>query len=298
MPSLFLEATTMLFDYIRILKNVGATLTDLSYENQDETVKPAITLPDPATDYLLIGMQYPFNNFFLNLTGCDVNDNASTLSLEYWDGSKWVAAVDVLDGTSLGGKTLARSGAILFSQDRQKTGWGRVNNTRLQGPPELNTKDIYDLYWLKLKVSAAIAPVAPAVDVTFQELGFAWTSGAKMKGIKSEVDRYLPSFATGKTNWIPEIMTACKMLITEMKKQGLVVGPQQMVRTDDFWLPATYKALWLVYSSLGPSYAEQATALHHQFYKTLNVNNVSIDEDGNGKLDATEVNSRVRTAVR
>lgn len=294
----------MLFDYIRILKNVGATLTDLSYENQDETVKPAITLPTPATDYLLIGMQYPFNNFFLNLTGCDVNDNVSTLSLEYWDGSKWIPAVDVLDGTSVGGKTLARSGAVLFSQDRQKSGWGKVNNTKLQGPPELQTKDIYDLYWLKVKVSAAIAPavvVPPAVqptEVTIQELGFAWTSGQKMKGIKSEVDRYLPSFASGKTNWIPEIMTASKMLITEMKKQGLVVGPQQLVRMDDFWLPATYKALWLVYSSLGPSYKDQADALHHQFYKTLNVNNVSIDQDKNGRLDQSEVNNRVREAVR
>lgn len=288
----------MLFDYIRILKNVGATLTDLSYDNQDESVKPDITLTTPATDYLLVGMQYPFNNFFIDLTGGDVNDNVSTLSVQYWDGSKWVDAVDVLDGTSVSGKTLAKPGSIMFSQDRQKTGWGKVNNPRVQGPAELSTKDIYDLYWLKIKVSAAIAPAAPAAAVTMRELGFAWTTGAKMKGIKSEVDRYLDSFATGKTNWIPEIMAACKMLITEMKKQGLVVGPQQLVRADDFWLPATYKALWLVYSSLGPSYKDQADALHHQYYKTLNVNNVSIDQDGNGRLDQSELNSRVREAVR
>ena len=108
----------------------------------------------------------------------------------------------------------------------------------------------------------------------------------------------MPAFKTGKTNWIPEILTASKMLVTEFKKAGVVLGPQQVVRLDDFWLPATYKTLWLIYSSLGPAYVETATALAHQFHKTMNVDHITVDSNKNGQPDAGERDSRVKVGVR
>jgi hypothetical protein len=274
----------MLFDYMRILKSIAGTLSDLSYDNQDDTALPVLNLA--STDYVLLGMQYPFNNFFINQTGGVVNDQASVLGLQYWDGSKWVDVVDLMDGTALAGCTLAKSGHILFSPNKQKTGWGKVNNPRVQGPPELATKDIYDLYWLKVKVSADLK-----ATTSFQELGFAWTTGQKLKGVKSEVDRYLPSFATGKTNWIPEIMLACKMMATDLKKMGVALGPQQVLRVDDFWLPATYKTLSLIYGNLGPAYADTAKEMRESFYKTMNVPNLTTDQDHDGDVSGGEINS-------
>lgn len=286
----------MLFDYMRILKSVSGVITDLSYDNQDDTMLPAVGID--TTDHLLIGMQYPFNNFFINMTGAEPNSVAATLDLEYWNGSRWVDVVDILDGTATGGKTLAKSGHVLFSLNKQESGWHKVNNPTVQGPTELSTKHIYDLYWLKVKVSAELEAADPLDAVTIKELGFAWTTGAKLKGIKSEVDRYLPSFGTSKANWIPEIMNACKLMITDFKKANIVYGPQQVVRMDDFWIPATYKSLWLIYSSLGPAYLEQANAMAHQYYKTMNVNNITVDENLNGRPDDWEKNARVMTGVR
>lgn len=281
----------MLFDYLRILKSVSSVITDISYDNQDETILPNIGID--STDHILIGMQYPFNNFFIDKTGAVANAASSVMSLQYWNGSSWVDVVDLLDGTSIGGKTMAKSGHVLFSLDRQKSGWARTNNTKAQGPTELSTKDIYDLYWLKVKFSVNLDSLT-----TIKELGFSWTTGAKLKSIKSEVDRYLPSFATGKTNWNSEIMTACKMMTTDLKKAGLVFGPQQVIRMDDFWLPATYKTLWLIYSSLGPAYLETANSMAHEFYKTMNVNNITVDENKDGRVNEWERDSRVMTGVR
>ncbi len=286
----------MLFDYIRILKKVGATRTDISYENQDDSAKSEIPLE--STDHVLIGMQYPFNNFFVNLTASEPNDAVSALSLEYWNGNAWKSVVDLIDGTSVGGKTFAKSGHVLFALDKHEAGWLKVNDPETDGPDELDGTNIYDLYWLRLKVSAELVAADPADNVSFEEIGFAWTTGQKMKAIKSEIDRYLPSFATGKTNWIPEIMLACKMMTTDLKKAGLVLGPQQVLRVDDFWLPATYKTLWLIYSNLGPAYLESANAMAHQFYKTMNVDNISVDQDLNGRQSDWEKDSRVRTGVR
>lgn len=281
----------MLLDYIRILIQSGASKTDISYANQDDETLPTLRLA--STDCILIGMQYPFNNFFIDQTGGVPNDQDAEMSLEYWDGSKWVAGVDLLDGTAVNGKTLAKSGHVMFSLDRDKTGWGKVNNPILQGPPELNDKSIYDLYWLKLKVSADLLNTT-----SIRELGFAWTTGQKLKGIKSEVDRYMAAFETGKTNWNKEIMNACKMMVTDLKKQGLVLGPQQVVRLDDFWLPATFKTLWLIYSSLGPAYEAQKLDMLIQYGKSMNVNNVTVDQDRNGDASDWEKNTRVREAVR
>ena len=290
MPSLYLEAQ-MLFDYIRILKSKGGVLSDLSYDNQDESSLPLLDLA--AADYLLIGMQYPFTNFFIDTTGGVANDQASNLILEYWNGNAWVAAVDVLDGTRVAGCSMAKSGAILFSIDKQKSGWGKVNNTRTSQMAELNTKDLYDLYWLKVRFSADLNALT-----SFQELGFAWTNGAKMRGIKAEVDRYFNSFKTGKTNWIPEIMAACKMMMTDLKKADIALGPQQVIRLDDFWLPATYKTLWLIYNNLGPAYLETANGFAHQYHKTFAPQNLVIDENANGTIDQVEAKGRVQTGVR
>ena len=282
----------MLFDYIRILRKDGvATIEDYSYANQDEASKSDLNLI-AATDCLLVGMQYPFNNFFLHLD--TPNTLASVMKLEYWDGKAWTEAVDIMDGSSAGGISLAKSGHVLFALDKQKTGWQKlVDPTQESHPAELDNLKIYDLYWLRISFSADLDPLTK-----LNELGFAFTTGEKLRSIKAEVDKFMGAFKTGKTNWIPEILTASKMLVTEFKKAGLVLGPQQVVRMDDFWLPATYKTLWLIYNSLGPAYLETANQMAHQFYKTMNVDNITVDVNRNGQPDESEKDSRVKVGVR
>lgn len=286
----------MLFENLRILRRITNVNTDISYDNQDEQTKPTLNLK--STDCLLIGTQYPFNNFFVDITGGNKNDAASVLSLEYWNGSRWAAVVDILDGTSVGGKTFAKPGMVLFTPNSQESGWLKVTNPTISGPPELSGNHIYNLYWLRVKVSQDLAPIAPATDVSFREIGFAWTSGDKMKSIKPEVDRYFNSVSQGKTNWIPEIMTAAKMMVSDMKKADLVYAPQQIVRLDDFWLPCTYKTLWLIYSALGPSYKDTADGFAHQYHKTMNLKGATIDANMDGRVSDYEVNSQVYQGVR
>lgn len=280
----------MLFDYIRLLRaNVGEVI-DHSYDNQDEATAIPLTLTTDQS--ILLGMQYPFNNFFLFLK--TPNELPAQMKLEYWDGSRWTEAVDVMDGTSQGGISLSKSGHILFALDKKKTGWGKLSDpTQETHPQELEGLRIYDLYWLRISFTSDLSE-----ETELQELGFAFTTGDKLRSIKSDIDKYMPAFKTGKTNWIPEIMTASKLLVTEMKRAGLVVGPQQVIRLDDFWLPATYKALWLIYNSLGPAHVESATAQDAKFHRTFNVNNVTVDENLNGKVDEAERDNRVYVGVR
>ena len=52
----------MLFNWFRIFRRNGATVTDLSLDNQDDSTD---TLADlSSSEYLYIAQNYPFNNFF------------------------------------------------------------------------------------------------------------------------------------------------------------------------------------------------------------------------------------------
>lgn len=218
----------------------------------------------------------------------------SKIRLQYWSGREWTDVVDIMDGSSKQGVTLSRSGNVLFSCDNDKNGWSKVSDTSKDtAPAELRNVKIYGLYWLRITVDDDVHP-----DTTLNELSFCFTGGDKLRGVKAEVDKFFDAFKKGKTDWIPETIMASKMVVTELKKAGLVLGPQQVVRLDDFWLPTTYKALWLIYSSLGPAYLETANQMAHEFYKNFNVNNITVDENRDGKVNEVEINSRVKVGVR
>ena len=70
------------------------------------------------------------------------------------------------------------------------------------------------------------------------------------------------------------------------------------MRLDDVWLPATYKTLWLIYTSLGPAQLDTANQMANQFYKNMNVNNVTFDSNKNGRVDDCEKNGTVYQGVR
>ena len=90
----------MLYQYIRTFDADDGTLTDLSLDNQDESS----TLPFDlvvSEDYYYIAQFFPFNNFFVQID--TANDVTASITLEYYDGTSWREAVDVLDGTSTSG---------------------------------------------------------------------------------------------------------------------------------------------------------------------------------------------------
>jgi hypothetical protein len=94
----------MLLDYIRVFK-WSAGWTDYSLDNFDETLTVPTALT--TTQYIYLAQKMPFNMVFVHLD--TANTNAANLDIEYWDGTTWRDAVDILDGTKTSGVTLAKS---------------------------------------------------------------------------------------------------------------------------------------------------------------------------------------------
>jgi hypothetical protein len=278
----------MLLNYIRVFTKISS-LVDKSVINQDDTLTIPVNLG--TSDYIYVAQRFPFTNLFLHMD--TVNSNASVLSAQYWDGVAWRDAVDFMDSTSTSGVTMAKSGAIQWSTDHDYT-WNKVYDTSdTVSPTELQTLKVYDSYWMRLKVSASISASA---DV--KEICYAFTTSQRLKDFDVELDGYLASFATGKTDWIDEIKTGSKLVIQDLKRLGLIMGPGQVIELDDMYVPTSLRTVALIYSNLGPSYKDKIEAIMKQYSEALNIRRFTFDSNADGKLEAREINGTIKRVYR
>jgi hypothetical protein len=114
-------------------------------------------------DYFVIGGPVPFIGAALDLDAANVNANASTLTVEYWNGSAWAAVANLTDGTVVvATKTLSGDGQISWDLPATWT------------PSTING---IAAYWVRCSVSAALSanvdveecdllmPIRAAIDV-------------------------------------------------------------------------------------------------------------------------------------
>lgn len=278
----------MLLNYIRVLTKI-ASLVDKSLVNQDDSSTFATNLG--TSDYIYVAQRYPFTNLFVHMD--TVNTNSSVLSVDYWDGVAWRAAVDVMDGTSLAGATLGKSGSVQWSTDHDYT-WNQVYDTSdTVSPAELQTLRIYNSYWMRFKVSASLSA---SCDV--KELCYSFTTSQRLKDFDVELDGYLASFATGKTDWIDEIKTGSKLVVQDLKRLGLIMGPGQVIELDDVYVPTSLRTVALIYSNLGPSYKDKIEALMKQYSEALNIRRFTFDTNADGKLEQREISGTIKRMYR
>jgi len=277
----------MLLNYFRLFK-YDTSITDLSLDNQNPS-----TLLTPSLvvgNYLYIAQEFPFNNVFFHLD--TANTELATVNVEYFDGN-WKQAVDVLDGTSVAGIPFAQSGVLQWSPD-QSNGWVRIGDTSTEKTaPHLNTLKLYDLYWIRLSVTADLL-----AGLKFKEISYCFTTSDQLNHIDIEVNGFLAAFGTGKTDWNKEIITASKLVVSDLKARQFIAHQGQILRFDDISHATTLKALDLIYMNLGPSYVERRKEIRELYANALNVKGWTIDEDLDGFVDHKEVASKVYRLVR
>lgn len=65
--------------------------------------------------WLIAGFNERMTGINIIMAGGNINTNAATVAVSYWDGTDWVAASGVSDGTFDGANTFSRSGTITWS---------------------------------------------------------------------------------------------------------------------------------------------------------------------------------------
>jgi len=281
----------MLHNWIRVFYSDNGVLTDFSIEAQNNADTIPLELV-AGQDYVYVGQYFPFNNLFFQLD--TANTVASVMSAQYWDGKVWRDAVDFIDSTKLLGKTLARNGVIQWSPDRQYS-WLKTEDTTDRGAPtELSTLEIYELHWMRLKVSVNLS-----AGTIVKDLGYAFTANHMLSSIDPEINEYLvPWGGVSKTNWDEQIQLASTHVVADLRSRGLIVAPGNVLRFDDVSLATAYRTLQVIYSRLGEAFDARKQDAQDNYEKLLNLKGFTFDTNRNGLAEKQEIAGTTAGLVR
>ncbi len=282
----------MLYQWIRVLDGDNGTITDVSLANQDESSTIAMDLV-VSEDYIYVGQHFPFNNIYFDVN--TVNAVSADISIDYWagQGNGWVAGVDILDDTSSAGVPLAKSGVVQFSPDR-KYSWHRINDTENEPMPAgLETITIYNVYWMRISYNATLT-----AGTLLNRIVYLFTRSQQLDNIDTQINRFLDSFESGKTDWEDEIVTASQMLVADLRRRGLVTHYGQVLRFEDVTLAADLKTLILIYQNLGPGFRQKLEDARADYEKTLDMGRYTFDKNNDAFTDSGEITNKVKQLVR
>jgi len=280
----------MLYQYIRLFDSDNGVLTDESLVNQqDSSTTPWDLVKDE--DFKYLAKFYPFNNFFLEVE--TANDVTCTMKIEYWDNLAWREAVDVLDGTSSGGVSMAQSGVVQFSLNNDY-GWHNIADTTANSAPTvLNSITVYDQHWIRISFTDTLKNTTAV-----SRLSYAFTTSQQLDNLDIDINNYLGAFGSGKTNWASEIMTASNLVVRDLKSKGLVLDEGQILLLQDVSIPTDYKTLELLMANMGPSFVAKRDYYSKMYSKTINITGYTFDTNLNGKIDKGELTGTTTLMVR
>lgn len=265
----------------RIIWEDDTTLKDIS-KNMNDIFANTTTFPFVVTDdYLYLGSDLPFNHRYFDIT--TVNAVAATVSVSIWDGTSWVAAVDVIDDTSnSSGVSLSQSGIIRWVTDRNQ-GWGIESTT--EDVPALSTLKIYDLYWVRLSWSASLT-----AGTVLNYIGHKFATDTQLEGYYPDLVRstMIDAFKTGKTNWKEQHILAAEELIADLKRKRDIISAQQILNPEQFNLAGIHKVAEIIFRSFGEDYKDQKLQASIDYKSALNAVPLEIDRSEDGHKERSE----------
>lgn len=136
---------------------LAAGVSDVSEALNDKLTSTAATISNVRKPIILTTRPIQGAKFYVSTP----NASAATMTVEYWSGTAWVAVDSMVDGTSVGGKTMAQTGSVTFT------------HTDAVAKPK-HYQELY-LYAYRFTMSAGSAVVYYAtVDMAFQTIKDIW----------------------------------------------------------------------------------------------------------------------------
>ena len=274
-------STQRVFHYDGSLNDISKSMNDINSNSEALTIA--------ATDYIYIGSDLPFNHRWFQVASA--NAATATWTVEVWDGSAWVAAVDIVDYSEAAGVPLAADGIIKFTPDRNKS-WARESTT--EDIPSLSTLKVYELFWIRLQPSAELS-------VTLNYIGFKFAQDDDLYGLYPELERteIKTAFQTGKTDWDEQQVGASEEIVRYLKKKGIVWNGNQILDWEQFSVPNCHKVAEMVYFTFsGEDMEIKRKAAKNYYFTTVDVGIPRTDKDQDARLDPQESKPYQTTLVR
>lgn len=240
----------------------------------------AFSLAD--TDEFFIGFHAPFASRFFKM-GSVVNAEASTISLDYWDGSAWTPVDDLVDQTAVGGAAFAQSGFISWVNPGD---WKKRSLTGVDADVEL--------FWVRLKVSAQLTAL-----VTLQAVLNLFSDDNGLRALYPELvsdSRYLPA---NRTDFIEQHQAAKDQIVLRLKQRKLITDESQVIDVNAVWAAAVHACAWIILSPIANNDVkrEMAEEARKNMEKEVAQTYLGIDQNSDGVVSEAERKSLSETAV-
>jgi hypothetical protein len=242
-------------------------------------------------DAIYIGSRLPFNHLYFKLDGSNVNSNASVMTVSYWDSGEFREAVDLIDETSVGGATLAQSGFVTWSSDKDY-GWIREDtNYGGNSVTGLTTVEIYDLYWCKITVSANLT-----AGVSFSWVGQKFSNdndlGAEYPSLVRSA--FIAAYETGKTDWEEQHMVVAELVVDDLIDMGLILEGDQILKRDDLKSSSVSRVAQMIFTGMGDDYSKNRELAANEYKSRLNKVMPRVDLNLNARIDVNERTNKGR----
>lgn len=266
-----------MIDTQRIIYSDNGVLADSSlalceYMAGDKTI-PMIA----SEDYIYIGSIVPFNHLYIDVK--TANTTTSSLTIEVYNNNVWESCVDILDNTSVSGKTLAQSGIVQFALDYLK-GWSYESYSN--DIPELANTKLFDMYWLRIGVSASLA-----ITTSINYIGHKFCTANDLYSLYPLLNNagLLEAYKTGKTSWDEQILISSEFIIRDLIGRGIIKSGGQIFDYQRFKHPCIYKTAEVVLGAFGSAYNDERNDARKAYSDNINSGRFNIDNKKDGRLD-------------
>jgi hypothetical protein len=263
----------------RVIYKDNTVLTDYSRELSDVNASSMAVTIVAAEDAFYIGSDMPFNHRFFDVS--TVNSVAGSVAVSIWNGSSFVAAVDVIDLTATAGVPFAKDGLIMWTTDRNVS-WARASST--EEISDLSTLKIYNSYWVKMTFSAAFA-------FTTNYVGHKFAKDSDLNSYYGDLNRATVReayFETATADWTVLHIAAAEEIIRDLRASKVVISANQILDPDTFRDASIHKLAEIAYSSFGPSHADRVEFAVNKYKEAMNKLVFNVDKDGDGKISIYE----------
>lgn len=280
----------------RVIYSAAGTLTDFTVEANDYYARTAAIPVAVTTGFIYIGSYFPFNHFYYKKS--IVNAVSSVMSIHYFDNTRtWRAVVEKTDETAVAGATLAQNGFVSFVPNKNYT-WTKSDTVDSSGTEivtGLGNATIYDLYWLRVSVSATLT-----AGTKLEWLGNLFSNDEDLASEYPDLvsSASLTAFESGKTSWEEQHVRAAELVIKDLKRMKVINSSSQILDKEDFRLAAVSKVAEIAYTAFGSGFDSQRKEANDEYKLRLNGFTATIDTNENALKELDEVKTKSVIMVR
>lgn len=265
---------------MRIFFREGAAVKEVTKQLSSYKTDLTIMNIDPA-DSIYIASDFPLNHFYIKMGGV-INALPATMSISYWGSEGWKQAVNVNDYTD----TLSISGLVEFTPDRDEAWLKESTNSSGQIIDELSTITVYDKYWTKISFDNSLSP---SVEIEWIGNIFSNDDDLFSEYPVFNDSTFLDAFESGKTNWEEQHVKAAELIIQDLKRKGVIIGPEQLLDISLLRPAAICKTAEIIFNSFGSDYATQKQDARKEYDVRIDLSKFVVDTNNNAIVDSADV---------